>query len=178
MHEIRDKLRHERAHLHEKSKRGFLHFLFGRSTLILLLLAAQVFLLIGLFARWQFSAYAYGLSYVLSAFMAVYLLNRPMNATSRQTWLILILLLPVLGSTLCISLIYFFEVPLTIGRRLKVMTAIHGGAVVVAAAVSLLAIPAQGLQGVLLALYASAGCDVLAMAAVTARMCRKAETPA
>ena len=88
------------------------------------------------------------------------------------------LLLPVLGSTLCISLIYFFEVPLTIGRRLKVMTAIHGGAVVVAAAVSLLAIPAQGLQGVLLALYASAGCDVLAMAAVTARMCRKAETPA
>ena len=88
------------------------------------------------------------------------------------------LLLPVLGSTLCISLIYFFEVPLTIGRRLKVMTAIHGGAVAVAAAVSLLAIPAQGLQGVLLALYASAGCDVLAMAAVTARMCRKAETPA
>ena len=74
------------------------------------------------------------------------------------------MLLPVLGSTLCISLIYFFEVPLTIGRRLKVMTAIHGGAVVVAAAVSLLAIPAQGLQGVLLALYASAGCDVLAMA--------------
>lgn len=88
------------------------------------------------------------------------------------------LLLPVLGSTLCISLIYFFEVPLTIGRRLKVMTAIHGGAVVVAAAVSLLAISAQGLQGVLLALYASAGCDVLAMAAVTARMCRRAETPA
>ena len=39
MHEIRDKLRHERAHLHEKSKRGFLHFLFGRSTLILLLLS-------------------------------------------------------------------------------------------------------------------------------------------
>ena len=92
--------------------------------------------------------------------------------------IIAFLLLPVLGSTLCISLIYFFEVPLTIGRRLKVMTAIHGGAVVVAAAVSLLAIPAQGLQGVLLALYASAGCDVLAMAAVTARMCRKAETPA
>ena len=57
------------------------------------------------------------------------------------------LLLPVLGSTLCISLIYFFEVPLTIGRRLKVMTAIRGGAVVVAAAVSLLAIPARGVAG-------------------------------
>ena len=84
------------------------------------------------------------------------------------------LLLPVLGSTLCISLIYFFEVPLTIGRQLKVMTAIHAGAVLLAAAVSLLAIPVQGLQGVLLALYISAGGDVLAMAAATARMYRKA----
>lgn len=84
------------------------------------------------------------------------------------------LLLPVLGSTLCVSLIYFFEVPLTIGRQLKVMTVIHAGAVLLAAAVSLLAIPVQGLQGVLLALYVSAGGDVLAMAAATARMYRKA----
>lgn len=88
------------------------------------------------------------------------------------------LLLPVLGSTLCISLIYFFEVPLTIGRQLKVMTAIHAGAVLLAAAVSLLAIPVQGLQGVLLALYISAGGDVLAMAAATAWMCRKARAAA
>lgn len=88
------------------------------------------------------------------------------------------LLLPVLGSTLCISLIYFFEVPLTIGRQLKVMTAIHTGAVLLAAAVSLLAIPVQGLQGVLLALYISAGGDVLAMAAATAWMCRKARAAA
>ena len=88
------------------------------------------------------------------------------------------LLLPVLGSTLCISLIYFFEVPLTIGRQLKVMTAIHAGAVLLAAAVSLLAIPVQGLQGGLLALYISAGGDVLAMAAATAWMCRKARAAA
>lgn len=88
------------------------------------------------------------------------------------------LLLPVLGSTLCISLIYFFEVPLTIGRQLKVMTAIHAGAVLLAAAVSLLAIPVQGLQGVLLALYISAGGDVLTMAAATAWMCRKARAAA
>ncbi len=83
------------------------------------------------------------------------------------------LLLPVLGSALCVSLIYFFEVPLTIGRQLKVMTVIHACAAALAAVVSLAAIPGQGLQGVLLALYLSAGADVLAMAAVTARMCRR-----
>lgn len=112
MHDVREKLKNERAHLHEKGKRGFFHFLFGRSTLIILLLVAQVLLLFGLFARWQFSAYAYGLSYALSAFMAFYLLNRPMNATSRQTWLILILLMPVVG-----TMLYIF-VDLDIGHRL------------------------------------------------------------
>lgn len=112
MHEVRDKLRHEGAHLHEKSRRGFLHFLFGRSTLIILLLLAQVLLLIGLFARWQFSAYAYGLSYALSAFMAFYLLNHPMNATTRQTWLILILLMPVVGTML------YIYVDMDVGHRL------------------------------------------------------------
>lgn len=86
------------------------------------------------------------------------------------------LLLPVLGFTLCISLIYFLEVPLTIGRRLKVMTAIHGGAVALVSVVSLLAIPAHGLQGILLALYTGAGCDMLAMAACTVHMYRSART--
>ena len=84
------------------------------------------------------------------------------------------LLLPVLGSTLCISLIYFFEVPLTIGRQLKAMTLAHGGAALLAAVVSLTVIPSQGLQGVLLTLYVSAGADVLAMVALTLRMCRRA----
>ena len=53
-------------------------------------------LLISLFMRWQFSVYAYGGTFTLSIFMAVYLSNRPMNSTSRQTWLILVLLVLVL----------------------------------------------------------------------------------
>ena len=54
------------------------------------------------------------------------------------------------------------------------MTLAHGGAALLAAVVSLTVIPSQGLQGVLLTLYVSAGADVLAMVALTLRMCRRA----
>lgn len=83
-------------------------------------------------------------------------------------------LLPVLGSTLCISLTYYFEVLLTIGRRLKTMTVIHLCAALAAAAVSALAVPALGIDGVLLALYVSMGGDMLAMGLATAVMYRRA----
>ena len=49
---------------------------------------------------WQFAAFAYGGTYALSIFMAFYLINRPMNPTTRQTWLILVLLAPAPGSLL------------------------------------------------------------------------------
>lgn len=107
-----DKSRQERSQLHERSRRGALNFLFGRSTLIILLLAVQVLLLIGLFARWQYSFYAYGGTYILSIVMALYIINHPMNATSRQTWLVLILLAPVVG-----TLLYVY-VDTDIGHRL------------------------------------------------------------
>lgn len=92
----------KRARLQERGKRSALSILFGRSTLIVLLLAVQVFLLIGIFARWQFSVYAYGGTYLLSMFMAAHLINHPMNPSPRQTWLILILLVPVVGTLLYI----------------------------------------------------------------------------
>ena len=74
---------------------------------------------------------------------------------------------------MCISLIYFFDVLLTIGRRLKLMTVIHLCAVAVATAVSLLAIPTMGMEGVLLALYVSAGGDMAAMGVAVMVMLRK-----
>ena len=112
MNHFRDKLRTEGAHLHERSRRGIFHLLFGRSTLIFLLLLVQVVLLIGLVLRWQNWSYAYGGTYVLSAAMAVHLINKPMTSGSRQTWLILILLAPVLGTVL------YLYVETDIGHRL------------------------------------------------------------
>lgn len=102
----------KRPEIRKKSRRGAGHVIFSRGLLIALLLAVQVFLIIGLFTRWQFASFAYGGTYVLSIFMAFYLINRPMNPTTRQTWLILVLLVPVLG-----SLLYVF-VETDIGHRL------------------------------------------------------------
>lgn len=112
MKDLHQKFTQSRKRIQRRSRQGFLSFLFGRTTIVLLLLAAQFFLLISLFARWQFSVYAYGGTFALSIFMAVYLINHPMNATSRQTWLILILLLPVVG-----GLMYLY-VEMDLGHRL------------------------------------------------------------
>ena len=82
----------------EKSRRGLLNFLFGRAFLILILMLMQLAILLSLFFRWGGSLYAYGTSYLLSLIMTVYLINRKMSSTSRTTWLILILLFPMLGT--------------------------------------------------------------------------------
>lgn len=100
MKDFRSKLSKNRAQLQEKSKRGMLNILFGRTAIVLVLLAIQFFLLISLFTRWQFSVYTYGGTFALSIVMAIYLINHPMNASSRQTWLILVLLVPVVGTML------------------------------------------------------------------------------
>lgn len=91
------------------------------------------------------------------------------------------LLQPVLLSTLCLALLYFFEVPLTIVRRLKVMTVIHLCAVAVVTVLSLLLIPTMGMDGVNLSIILAAGGDAVAMAAAAVLLtCRPPEhvTPA
>ena len=60
MNEFRKKLSRNTAQFQEKGRRGILSFLFGRTAIVLILLAIQFFLLISLFMRWQFAAYAYG----------------------------------------------------------------------------------------------------------------------
>ena len=105
-------LRSRRRQIREKSRRGFFKFLFGRTTIISMLVILQAILLISLFAHWQFSLYAYGGTYILSLIMTLYLVNRTMADTSRETWMILVLLLPVLG-----TLLYLY-VETDIGHRL------------------------------------------------------------
>lgn len=108
----RQSMHNRNRRIRERSKRGMLNFLFGRSAIIIVLLVIQFFLLISLFARWQFSTYAYGISFALSIVMAIYLINHRMNSTSRDTWLILVLLVPVVGTML------FIYVDTDLGHRL------------------------------------------------------------
>lgn len=76
-------------------------------------------------------------------------------------------LIPVLLTCFCSAMIYFFEVPLTVVRRLKQMTCIHIVANILTLILSLLLIPSMGISGVNLVMYICAGGDALAMGVCT-----------
>ena len=100
MSEKHEKFHRFQGNIREKSRTSAQRMLFGRGPMVALMLAIQVVLFIGLLMRWQYASFAYGGSYVLGVFMALYLINCPMDASSRQTWLILILLAPLAGTVL------------------------------------------------------------------------------
>ncbi|MGT2887316.1 cardiolipin synthase [Streptococcus didelphis] len=90
-------------HLLHKSKRGFLRGIFSRATLIALLIFLQVFFIVQSYA-WM-EQYRYWLTIVETIFAVIivlYLVNSEMDAISRVTWLILIMIAPLLGSLLLV----------------------------------------------------------------------------
>ena len=105
----------------EKGKRGVLNVVFGRTVFIALMLAAQIGLLIMAFNRLAgFIPYIYGLQTVLNAGLVLHLVNRPGNPTYKITWILLMVLMPVVG----VSLYLFVEADVghrVLNRRLSVL---------------------------------------------------------
>ena len=100
---IRDKSGRDNTgiRLVEKSKRGILHVLFGRTMLILVLFAVQLLLLYMAFRSLRrFIPYIYGLLMVFYGVIIVRLVNKPSDASSKITWILLIVLLPPVGVAL------------------------------------------------------------------------------
>ena len=96
-----------------KSKRGALRILFGRTSVIILLLVVQFAGLFAIFAYFErYVSLAYGGFAVISLFMAVYITNSSDNPAIKLSWIVLIMLVPVFG-----TLLYFF-VHKDIGHRL------------------------------------------------------------
>ena len=94
-------------------KRGLFHILFGRTTVIILLLVLQfagLFALFAIFERYASIAYS-GLA-VLSLIMAIYVVNSADNPAIKLSWVVLIMFVPVFG-----TLLYVF-VHTEIGHRL------------------------------------------------------------
>lgn len=83
------------------------------------------------------------------------------------------LLIPVLMTSLCAAMVYFFDVPLTIMRRLKLMACIHVIAIAATVTLSALLIPQMGMAGVNLVMYICAGGDALVMGVTTFLLTRK-----
>ncbi len=82
----------------KKGQKGIIHAVFSRFGLILLLLAAQILILFGIF-RWfeEFLPHIFGGTILFTFVMVIYLLNSRINPTAKITWLIVIMLLPVFG---------------------------------------------------------------------------------
>lgn len=85
----------------KKGQKGILHGIFSRLGIIVLLFLLQVACLFSIF-RWfgQFLPHVLGGTVLFIMIMVIYLLNMQMDAAAKITWLILIMMVPVLGALL------------------------------------------------------------------------------
>ncbi len=96
----------------KKGQTGIVHVLFSRLGIILLLLALQVALLFVAFYWFSdFLPHFLGGTVLFDVCVVIYLINTPMNPSSKITWLIVILLMPVFGALL------FFYTKSELGHR-------------------------------------------------------------
>ena len=102
----------DRILLLEKGRRGILNVVFGRTMLILVMLAVQILLLVVAFSSVStFMPYLYGVQMALYAVLLLHLVNKSSEATTKVTWILLVVLLPALGVAL-----YLF-VEMDVGHR-------------------------------------------------------------
>lgn len=98
---MKDDSKETGLHLLEKGRQGVFRIVFSRSGLILVLLAMQVLFLFCIFHRFEeFLPHIYGGVVIFTVFMVLYLLNSSMDPTSKITWLVVVMLLPVFGALL------------------------------------------------------------------------------
>ena len=94
-----------------KGKRGLGRLIFGRTGIILMLLAVQVgLLLMGFF--WLGDYFIYGSSMLLALVVVLTVVNKPSNPAVKITWIILIMLAPVFAVP------FYFFLKLDLGHRL------------------------------------------------------------
>ncbi|MGN0465811.1 MAG: phospholipase D-like domain-containing protein [Lachnospiraceae bacterium] len=92
---------HNGISLLKKGQKGIVHALFSRLGLILLLLILQIGILFSIF-QWfgNLLPHFFGGTVLFTAIMVLYLLNTKMDSTAKNTWLVVIMMLPVFGSLL------------------------------------------------------------------------------
>lgn len=82
-----------------RGKRGLVRIVFGRTTFFILFTALQIAVLLWIYL-WlddKYQAYGYGAFGLVSAALAVRILNEKQNASFKMAWLVVVLLFPVFG---------------------------------------------------------------------------------
>ena len=97
--EIREKSGQDNSNilLLEKGKRGALNVVFGRTMLILVILAAQILLMFRAFSSLKFISYLYSGLTAFNGVLILHLANRPVNPSIKISWILLVVLLPPFG---------------------------------------------------------------------------------
>lgn len=96
---IRDKSGQDNSgiYLLEKSKRGILNVLFGRTMVIFVLLLVQIFLLFRAFNSLRYVKYFYVGIQVLDVVLILHLVNKDSNPATKISWILLVVLAPPVG---------------------------------------------------------------------------------
>jgi len=102
----------EERQLLKKGKRGVLNVVYGRTTLVVLMLGLQIALLAAVFSSLQSMVpYFYGVLLLVYGVTILHLVNKESEPTTKITWILLVVLAPPLGLAL-----YLF-VELDVGHR-------------------------------------------------------------
>lgn len=100
---IQDKIQLSDEHVLrlEKGKRGLLNVLFGRTTIIILMLLVQFGLLVSV-NLWvkQYVSYYYVVSTIVAVCVCLHILNKAGDPTVKLTWIIIVMAMPVFGGAL------------------------------------------------------------------------------
>ena len=108
--EKRFRISEKRVLILNKGKKKFLNLVFGRTAVILLLLAVQIVLLFwGFFRLGEYVVYSASLT--VSFLVALVVVNRPGNPAAKITWIMLIMLAPVFATP------FYFYVNMDIAWR-------------------------------------------------------------
>lgn len=85
----------------EKSKKGFLRIVFGRTGIVILMILLQIIFMIGAFQFLrEYTGYIFGGYALFSLFVAIVIINRDENPAFQISWLVPVLLVPVFGGLL------------------------------------------------------------------------------
>ncbi len=98
------KVKGKTLRLLKKGHKGLIYALFSRFGLVVLMLLVQVALIVVFYNLFkEFVPHYYGFSMVFTAVMVLVLINSRMDPSSKVTWLIIIMIMPVFG---CLLYIY------------------------------------------------------------------------
>ena len=106
--------RNDGMRLLKKGQSG-VRLLFGRIGVAVLLLVAQLLLLVAVFAWFEdYVVHYYGVTLVVTVLMVLHLLNKSMEPTIRNSWIVVVMAAPIFG-----TLMYWF-IQMNLGHRMLI----------------------------------------------------------